>query len=211
MTKTPAMRLRQLRIQNNFATATDAARHHGWHITTYRSHENGNRGIPIEAARRYAKAYGVHPNELLGLSNVPATPVTSMIADAAAGVWRAKNTHEHKRNVILSLPLFSSETGVQRVVRVSDESANLIIQQGEFAIVGAFDEVEAGKYYLIERRRDDLVETSIRTAVRNGNGSFKLVAPSTHERYSDDVTYPSDGDDVVVILGRVIGRYAEFE
>lgn len=207
MTKTPAMRLRQLRIQNNFATATDAARHHGWHITTYRSHENGNRGIPIEAARRYAKAYGVHPNELLGL----ATPVTSIIADAAAGVWHAKNAAEHKRNVILSLPLFSSETGVQRLVRVSDESANLIIRQGEFAIVGAFDEVEGGKYYLIERRRGDLVETSIRAAVKNGDGSFKLVAPSTHESYSDDVTYPSEGDDVVVILGRVIGRYTEFE
>ncbi|MBX9924770.1 MAG: helix-turn-helix domain-containing protein [Hyphomicrobiaceae bacterium] len=209
MITTPSARLKQLRVQHKFSTATDAARFHGWHETTYRSHENGNRGIPVEAARRYAKAYGVHPNELLGLAGVPGSPVTSALNEVSVGVWRDRNIDERKKNIILDMPFIGAESDVQRIVRVTDESADKIIGMGEFAIISPSDTIENGRHYLIERQRGDLVEMSIRTAIAQGDG-FKLVAPSSHRRYVDDVRYPSKTPgEVVTVLGRVTGRYAE--
>ncbi len=209
MITSPSARLKQLRIQHKFSTATDAARSHGWHETTYRSHENGNRGIPVEAARRYAKAYGVHPNELLGRAGVPGSPVTSALNEVGIGVWRDRNIDERKKNIILDMSFLGAESDVQRIVRVTDESADKLIGIGEFAIITPSDGLEAGRHYLIERQRGDLVEMSIRTAISQGDG-FKLVAPSTHRRYVDDVRYPSKTPgEITTILGRVTGRYAE--
>lgn len=54
---TPGERLKHIREQRGFATARDAARSYGWDISTYHSHENGNRGIPPDAAIKYARAF----------------------------------------------------------------------------------------------------------------------------------------------------------
>lgn len=59
MTETPGDRLRQAR-EKFFKSARAAAIRHGWPISTYASHENGQTGeIPPKAARRYAKAFKV--------------------------------------------------------------------------------------------------------------------------------------------------------
>src|ERR1043165_3942966 len=51
-------RLRQLRVKRGFSTAADAAKAFGWNEHTYKSHENGIRGIKVPAARKYAAAFG---------------------------------------------------------------------------------------------------------------------------------------------------------
>jgi phage repressor protein C with HTH and peptisase S24 domain len=56
-----ADRLRRARQQAGFATATDAALRHGWNPNTYKSHENGTRGLRGTAPERYAHAFGVSP------------------------------------------------------------------------------------------------------------------------------------------------------
>jgi len=58
---TIADRLRRARQQAGFATATDAALRHGWNPNTYKSHENGTRGLRGTAPERYAQAFGVSP------------------------------------------------------------------------------------------------------------------------------------------------------
>ncbi|WP_417831683.1 LexA family transcriptional regulator [Terasakiella sp.] len=52
--KTPHDRLRTLRENAGYETAADFARTKGLEIGTYRSHENGNRGIKSNAALKYA-------------------------------------------------------------------------------------------------------------------------------------------------------------
>lgn len=52
---TPAERLRQARKAAGFRSAAEFARQHGIEEVTYRSHENGVRGIPVSAARHYGK------------------------------------------------------------------------------------------------------------------------------------------------------------
>lgn len=76
----PADRLKSIREQRGFPTARDAARAYGWEVSAYASHENGNRGIPPDAAIKYAKALrfsldwlymGVKNNRTLGVDTVP--------------------------------------------------------------------------------------------------------------------------------------------
>jgi len=59
--ETAATRLRRARQQAGFATATDAAVHHGWNPNTYKSHENGIRGLRGTAPERYGRAFAVSP------------------------------------------------------------------------------------------------------------------------------------------------------
>jgi hypothetical protein len=54
-----AARLREARIAAGFADATKAAERFGWHVVTYRSHENAIRGLKSSIVARYAKAYKV--------------------------------------------------------------------------------------------------------------------------------------------------------
>ena len=54
---TPAERLKRARLKAGFRTATDAARAHGWVISTYLGHENGDRVPSRNCAKRYANAF----------------------------------------------------------------------------------------------------------------------------------------------------------
>jgi transcriptional regulator with XRE-family HTH domain len=76
----PAKRLRWARKnKTNYETGTDAARAFNWPISTYLGHENGDRNISVEAAKRYAAAYKVPWTWIL--DGGPITPATAA-ADA---------------------------------------------------------------------------------------------------------------------------------
>jgi len=55
----PFQRLALARQRAGYATASEAARAFGWNENTYRSHENGERGLRIDVAYKYAKAFKV--------------------------------------------------------------------------------------------------------------------------------------------------------
>jgi hypothetical protein len=53
----PHDRLQIARQNAGFENATDAARAFAWNENTYRSHENGERGLRLAIAERYAAAF----------------------------------------------------------------------------------------------------------------------------------------------------------
>lgn len=57
MSEQPSDRLRRVRIAAGFETPQEAARAFGWNPNTYKSHENGVRGLRPEAAKRYASGF----------------------------------------------------------------------------------------------------------------------------------------------------------
>lgn len=59
--QTVADRLRLARERAGFDSPRAAARARGWNENTYKSHEGGLRGISLDAARRYARAFRVSP------------------------------------------------------------------------------------------------------------------------------------------------------
>lgn len=71
----PDQRLVWAREQAKFETATDAARRFHWNENTYRSHENGQRGLSKKAAAKYAKAFKVPVGWLLYGEGAMTTPI----------------------------------------------------------------------------------------------------------------------------------------
>lgn len=67
----PFERLRKARVEAGYQSAADAARAFGWNEATYRSHENGVRGLLRSPAERYSKAFR-KPVEWLLLGKNPA-------------------------------------------------------------------------------------------------------------------------------------------
>lgn len=60
MAETPGDRLRAARKKHFPDSASAAAKRHGWKVSTYLSHENGQTAeLPPKAARKYAKAFKV--------------------------------------------------------------------------------------------------------------------------------------------------------
>ncbi|MBS7545064.1 helix-turn-helix domain-containing protein [Ancylobacter oerskovii] len=57
---TAAGRLKRARINAGYRTAAKAIRAFGWVGSTYYGHENGDRGMDVADAKKYAEAYGVH-------------------------------------------------------------------------------------------------------------------------------------------------------
>ena len=60
-----ALRLKEARTDAGFKTAKQAAKYFGFVPSSYYQHENGKRGLKIEVADRYGRAYGVRGAWLL--------------------------------------------------------------------------------------------------------------------------------------------------
>lgn len=55
--KTMSERLREARAVSGFTSASSAAKAHGWRVSTYIAHENGQNDYSPERAEVYAKAF----------------------------------------------------------------------------------------------------------------------------------------------------------
>lgn len=214
MPESPADKLRRARIARGFATAAQAARAHGWSVVTYTSHENGTRGLRPDAAARYAKAFGLSPSDLLGLRNADGTQSVPVIGGAAMGVWRDTELDSEQKSNGLSVVVIS--TGVQSVqfaLEVLDNSINKLIKIGEFAICTPLGEADLGNLtvgalVVVDRTRGALRERSIRRVAANA-GRLELQTESTEKKMAETVECPSRRrDEVVTVIGRVIGKYA---
>jgi DNA-binding XRE family transcriptional regulator len=65
MLNEPCDRLREARARAGLRNYSAAAKKYGWNENTYKSHENGTRGITKTAAMRYAKAFHVSAGWIL--------------------------------------------------------------------------------------------------------------------------------------------------
>ena len=87
----PHHRLRWARARAGFKDATEAARRRGWNTNTYRSHENGIRGLKRSAALKYAAAFGVPLPWLLHGEGGTASQDPEL-----AGLWSPLSTDDQK-------------------------------------------------------------------------------------------------------------------
>lgn len=82
----PHERLQAARARAGFDEATDAARAFGWNENTYRSHENGQRGLRRDVAERYAKRFRVTVGWLLtGEGSMEQRNVAAVMGRIGAG------------------------------------------------------------------------------------------------------------------------------
>ena len=86
---TPHSRLRRLREQAGYATAADFARASGLEEGTYRSHENGSRGIRFRTAMTYVQALDARPPDQVAVWILDGGPEPELAMPSALAVVTA--------------------------------------------------------------------------------------------------------------------------
>jgi hypothetical protein len=217
----PARKLRAAREKAGYASAADACRYYGWGYAAYVHHENGTRGIPKDAAIRYAAAFGkktgLTVGDLLGLrEDVEVANGVTVEGVVAMGVWHDIELDEQESHrPFIKVPRTQKPRG-RRALHVMDESVNKAIAAGEYAIYVPMDgdmppmESLAGQLVYAECRVNRLVERSIRMAQMTRDGRLKLTAHSTSPKFSSVVYFPCK-EGKVALLGRIVGKYADWD
>lgn len=215
-------RLRQLRIKRGFSTAADAAKAFGWNEHTYKSHENGLRGIKVDAARKYATAFGSSAAYILtggsnrvngdgsptvnSLSNVP------LVAAVSAGTFRYDEGIDEGAILVPAVPRGDIAAQAQYAVVVDGQSVNKRIPDGAYAICAKYDSYPGGATHgalvHVVRERSGLHEHTIKE-LRFSREGMVLYPVSTDPRYQDEpiVLATGEADEIVRIQGVVIGVF----
>jgi SOS-response transcriptional repressor LexA len=213
--KTAADRLRELRLNKGFENAADAARAFGWNEHTYKSHENGLRGIRPDAARKYASAYGSTPAYIL-VGNNHNTPVVNQVAVAplvgnvSAGAFLDDEGFIDGGIEVPTVPRNDIPAAVQYALKVNGPSVNKRIADGMYAICAPYDRYPGGPQHgalvHVIRERHGLREHTIKELRYTADGMI-LMPVSTDPRFQEPVSLEGDDDTSVRIQGVVIGKY----
>ena len=221
MNRTPAERLKQLRIKKGYETAKEAARAFGWSEVTYRSHENGIRNMPYDVVRRYAAAYGVSPQHILGDGNgsesnglqiVNQVSTVHVLGTVSAGTFRYDEFGggPHIDMEVPVIPKKGMPASVQYAVLVDGPSVNLRIADGMYAICVFYDKYPGGAQHgnlvHVVRENAGLYEHTIKE-LRFTDKGRQLFPASDDPRYQDVVELNNGGEPTVRIHGVVIGQY----
>ncbi|MBI1621475.1 helix-turn-helix domain-containing protein [Aquamicrobium zhengzhouense] len=217
MKNTPHERLQIAREKAGFRSAADAAQNFGWGYSTYASHENGSRGLRLDSARKYARAFGTTPGWLLTGSDkeaedprlVPSIPV---IGKVAAGVWLEVdgNVAEDDYPVIPAAPSADYPPDKQIAVEVNGPSMNKILPDGVYAIGVPLEHARSprnGDVVALRRMRAGLVETTIKRYLERG-GDILLMPESDDPRYQTPINmHAPECDTQVEVFALIIGSY----
>lgn len=211
-----ATRLRQLRIRKGYSTAVDAARAFGWSEDTYKSHENGIRGIRPDAARKYASAFGSTPAFILvggtgaeaivnHVTNIP------VIARVSAGTFRYDESIENEGILVPAVPRADIAPGLQYSLVIDGPSVNKRIADGAYAICVPYESFPGGAQHghlvHVVRERSGLHEHTVKELRFTSTGAI-LMPVSDDPRYQEQVKLSSGEDgEIVRIQGIVIGAY----
>lgn len=224
--KSAGDRLRELRVRRGFSTASDAAKAFGWNEHTYKSHENGIRGIRPEMAKKYAAAFGSTPAHILGIGNNSGNGTLSdqinhvitapVVARVSAGVFRYdEGIVEGTLNPVPAVPRKDIPGQMQYAILVDGPSVNLRIVDGAYAICAPYENypggAQHGQLVHVVRERAGLHEHTIKELRFTRDGMI-LVPVSSDPRYQEEPIKlaSGDADELVRIQGVVIGMYQPF-
>lgn len=210
-------RLRKLREAKGYEGPAEAARAFGWNEHTYKSHENGVRGVRLPAAQKYAKAFGSTPSYILtgdiGAPSLPALSevgIVSVLGEAAAGMFRSGNWTPDDDAEIPALPRKGIPASKQYALRVDGPSVNKRIPDGMYAICAQFDAYPGGatmgSLVHVTRQDGDLFEHTIKELRLTSQGMV-LMPVSDHPDFQEPVALGSTPESTVEIKGVVIGVF----
>jgi Peptidase S24-like len=221
MKKTASQRLRERRKDLGYKTATDAARRHGWNISTYRSHENDSRGtgIPKWAAEDYAKTYKVSLDWLMTGVERRSLPLEKNLQLGLAVrhvpllTWDIINAALSGQMALDNLPQVPVATdnnlGNEPIsVRLPDASmvnrnGNKSFHIGDILVFNRDAKTAPGEYCLAEVEDSEL--PVFRKYTEEGKDRIKLV-PLNPDFPSYAITLDKPG----LIIGRLMVRQDEF-
>lgn len=211
-------RLRELRIKKGFGSPSEAARAFGWNEHTYKSHENGIRGIRLPAARKYAAAYGSTPAYILtGSDGHGAAPSINQVIEVpllgtvSAGLFREGDGLEFGESRVPAVPRRDIPAEAQYCLKIDGQSVNLRIPDGAYAVCAYYDRYPGGAQHgnlvHVIRERAGLVENTIKELRYDDNGPY-LMPVSSDPAHQQPIRLNGDTEEVTIrIQGVVIGKF----
>ena len=195
----PCDRLRWAREQAGFESARQFALRHNVGYSTYASHENGDRGIPISRARDYSRILRVTLEWLLTGKGSPKPTFSKDIIPVSitgyvqAGDWRSNLENDAREEFPspIQLPRFMVEPYTEvEAVKVVGDSMNEIYADGAILFVtpaipyvARGGEIASGLDVIVHQvKEDQLVESTVKR-LEIINGEYWLVPKSTNPIY----------------------------
>lgn len=214
----PADRLRELRAKR-YATAVDAARAFGWNENSYKSHENGERGIRPHVAQKYAAAYGSTAAYILTgddtrsatIQKVTSVPLRGIVA---AGMFRPNDWVPEDTTTVPALVRNGIPPQKQYAVRVDGPSVNKRIADGSYAICADFDSYPGGAppgglVHVVHERANGEVEHTLKE-IRFTSAGPTLFPVSNHPDHQEPLPLRAADEETIRIVGVVIGSFTLF-
>lgn len=211
-----ADRLLIARKAAGFTSARAAALEHGWVISTYNAHENGQNGFKPEDAEKYASAYRVSAGWLLtgegeGPRVVPGMRYVQVIGHVQAGEWRESFEWPPDDQFPVGVPREGSNNANYFGLEVRGPSMDRIYREGTVVVCeyvrGQVSAPQPKKRYVVERvRADGLRETTLKAVAADQDGKLWLVPESNDPRYSQSIPIDGEDGDTIEFIGRV--RYS---
>ena len=204
-------RLRTIRNAKGLSTKQLAELAGTTHATISRL-ETGDMQLTETWADRLSKVLDVQLTEIFGEivpASLPGLPVLGIVQ---AGVWREADLMDEAKDAPLPItPDPRYMTVRQFALRVSGESMNRVVQDGTYIVCVSWAELgrqpREGDLVVVDRRRDGLVETTLKRIKITGQEVF-LMPDSTDPRWQTPI--PLDGGlehDEIVLTALVVGKY----
>lgn len=206
-------RLKEARVSAGFESARHAADQFGWSYSTYVSHENGQRGLKLDALKKYARAFRVELKWLIDGEyqqvehydvDVKVVPV---VGKAAAGVWLEFSEEEYDHTQLIpAVPSPRYPHADQVAYKVEGPSMNRVIPDGAYAIgmlIESSRHPRHGDIVAAIRVRGGLMERTIKRYVTD-QGYPQLIPESTDPRFQTPIVLESNEEDTEVHLSAII-------
>ena len=230
----PHLRLQAARKRAGYDTAQAAAEAFGWRPVTYRKHESGDRGLRMDVARRYARAFRVdlgwlltgkgdsEPDDSSGVALASPSGSIPVLGEVVAGVWREAAVLE-PTDYVQAIPDPRYPPDAQFALWVKGDSCNQFARNGSLVTAVHFmralppggdgldaliaQAAEAGRdcMVVVERRRHGLSEATLKALVRDRQG-YALETRSTNPKWAGRVAIDPEtiGEDGEIVVTGVV-------
>ena len=214
----PAIRLKNARIDAGYSSAKLAAEAMGVSVPTYIQHENGTRGYPADRAQRYARFFRTTPEWLLYGRNttdkaepVSLGPQIAIMGVVAAGLWREVMEYPQSEwNTFTGAANVNAPLSERFGLRVEGESMDLLYPPGtilECVRYWGDYPVPNGRRVIVQRKRlDGKLETTVKEYLKDASGIEWLLPRSSNPAFQAPIRadQPGDGVESVEIIAVVV-------
>ncbi len=218
MTNEQCDRLRKARIRLGFGQANEASAAFGWNKNTYKSHENGIRGLSQKAAERYGKAFSVSPWWLLtgenppdwldspaqaGITELPVRRVPVLTTQQAFSLTEGQKLEQIKNiteyAVIGVDPMLGPDVFA---LKIEDEAMQPEYRPGEFIAVDPASPYKPGDFVAIAlNSRKEAIVRQYRITGYDESGAEMISLHALNETHPDIAFTPGKTGE---IIGKVV-------
>jgi transcriptional regulator with XRE-family HTH domain len=203
-------RIAELRMDRHW-TQADLAEELGCDRVTVARLETGATRLNTDWLLQLSEVFKVPPEFILSQNDTMGDPVV-VVGAIEAGAWLPSPEFSEKQRYIVSIPQNKAWLGIEKhASEVRDRSADQLYPPGSVVIWLPFatrpEKLTHGKRYVIERRRGNLSEVSLKEYGVDPSGREYLETRSTDPELAGRTPLRARPGERIRVLGRVVSSY----